>query len=88
MSSTPAGKLFVYEVTTASRFGEATADGLDIYFPDGVRGWADVLDCRPEPYKDQSLEENCHLAEHVHKKYILVSEAQLAEQAPPSASDD
>lgn len=51
-------------------------DGLDVYFPDGVDGWTDVLDCRVEPYTEKSIRENSTFAHHVHKKYILVSAAQ------------
>lgn len=88
MSSPQNSKLFLYESATQSRFDEATLQGQDVFFPASVRGWSDVLDCRPEPYNAQSLEENCHLAEHVHKKYILVSQAQLDKQRPPRDGDD
>ena len=82
MSSPNSSKLYLYESSTQNRFGEATLQGQDVFFPDGVRGWSDVLDCRPEPYTAQSLEENCHIAEHVHKKFILVSQAQIDKHAP------
>lgn len=85
MSSAPQDKLYLYDTSTGERFAEVDHDGLDIYFPEDVHGWSDVLDCRPEPYADQSIEDNCHFAEHVHKKFILVSEAQIARQTPPSS---
>lgn len=73
-------QLFIYKVQ-----GEATPTdpvavdtaGLDVYFPEGVFGWSDVLDCRPEPYKNKSLEENGAFAYHVAKKYILVASSQV-----------
>ena len=48
-------------------------------FPDFVEGWTDVLDCRHPPYTDQSLDENCEIALHVRKPYILVDPSQLEE---------
>ncbi len=74
-------QLFIYKVQAGAaptEFAAVEAEGLDVYFPAGVFGWSDVLDCRPEPYKDMSLEENGDFAHHVAKKYILVASSQLS----------
>jgi len=67
-------KLALYSVETGSKSADVTSSGLDVFFPDFVRGWSDVLDCRPEPYNEKTIEENIDFAEHVHKKFILVAE--------------
>lgn len=75
--STAATKLYLYETRTCRQFAEVEADGLDVFFPQSVRGWPDVLDCRIAPYDDRTLEENCEYAAHVRKFYILIREDQL-----------
>ncbi len=75
-SSDQASSYILYKVNkdgSFAEFGSATVDNHDVYFPEGVNGWSDVLDCRPEPYKDKTVEENCDFAAHVHKKFILVA---------------
>ena len=84
MASDESSTLYLYDVETQERFGTAEVIGSDVYFPDGVRGWSDVLDCRHPPYTEKSIAENCHFAEHVHKMYIVVTPEQLAEQTPPT----
>ncbi len=64
----------LYTAITGERFGAAEVQNIDVFFPEGVRGWSDVLDCRIEPYDAQSIEENCQLAVGVHKKFILIRE--------------
>ena len=62
----------LYDTETAQHVGDAQAQGLDVYFPEFVRGWSDVLDCRVPPYLGVPIEENCKLAYGVRKKFILV----------------
>ena len=76
MSSSPSPSLILYKVNkdgSFAQFGSADVLNHDVFFPAGVQGWSDVLDCRPEPYKDKSVEENCNFAAHVHKKFILMA---------------
>ena len=75
--------LYLYRSSTGDEAGEAEKSGLDVYFPSGIDGWTDVLDCREEPYTEQSIAENCAYAQRVHKKYILVHESQIAQETPP-----
>ena len=75
-------KLYLYSTEDCQRYGEATVDDQDVVFPDRINGWTDVLDCRVEPYVDQSLEENCDVAVHVRKKYILIGEDQVSKEHP------
>lgn len=77
-----AQQLYLFETQRCTQVGEVEVDGLDVYFPPEVRGWAEVLDCRIPPYTDQTLEENCEYALGVRKFYILVSDAQLPATAP------
>jgi hypothetical protein len=74
--------LYLYTTDDCQRFDKADLDGKDVVFPPSVNGWTDVLDCRCEPYDEKSLEENCDIAAHVRKKYILVSEDQVSIEAP------
>jgi hypothetical protein len=54
---------------------EILTNGIDVEsWPDAVNGWADVLDCRTSPYKDQSLEDLCAFAKGVRKSYLLMSQ--------------
>lgn len=76
MSSDASATYTLYQVNkdgSFAEFGTATVHNHDVFFPDGVRGWSDVLDCRTEPYKDKPVEENCDFAAHVHKKFILMA---------------
>lgn len=82
------GKLYLYETSTAAKFAEVESQGLDVFFPDEVRGWADVLDCRIAPYDGKSIEENCEYAIHVRKFYILVTEQQVEQSTPPKEVAD
>lgn len=75
--------LHLFDCRTAKEFGQVESTGLDVYFPPEVAGWTDVLDCREAPYTERSIAENCTYALHVHKKYILVEEAQIAQENPP-----
>lgn len=75
-------KLFLYTTDECQRFDRAKLEGKDVVFPAAVNGWTDVLDCRGEPYHEKSLEENCDIASHVRKKYILVSEDQVSVEHP------
>lgn len=76
------GTFFLYESEAHQQVAEVESEGLDLFFPDFVDGWTDVLDCRIEPYKSNSIEENCHIAEHVRKPYILVTPAQAEADSP------
>lgn len=75
--------LYLYDAKTAEQAGAVEKSGLDVYFPPDVAGWTDVLDCREEPYTEQSIAENCAYAKRVNKKYILVHESQIAQETPP-----
>lgn len=74
--------LCLYTTEDCRRFAEVEGRGGDIEFPPEVGAWTEVLDCRVEPYTEHTLDENCHLAQHVRKKYILVDEAHLSKQDP------
>ena len=75
--------LYLYEAVNEknpdepAQVAQVEIDGLDVYFPDHVDGWTDVLDCRVEPYTEKTLRENSIFAHHVHKQYILVSADQV-----------
>lgn len=75
-------KLYLYSADECIRFGEVQGRGGDVEFPTSVRAWTDVLDCRVEPYTEHSLAENCEIAHHVRKRFILVSEEQLSKENP------
>lgn len=75
--------LYLYDAHTAEQVATVERSGLDVYFPPEVAGWTDVLDCREEPYIEQSIAENCAYALRVHKKYILVADSQIAQETPP-----
>ena len=77
-------KLLLYTTDDCQRFDQATLDDKDVVFPASVNGWTDVLDCRCEPYDEKSLEENCDIASHVRKKFILVHEDQVSMETPSS----
>lgn len=70
MASPQAVKLV--EVETGQQF-DVEISGLDVFFPNNVRGWADVLDCRIAPFSSQTVEENCEFADTVRKKFVLVA---------------
>ncbi len=76
-------KLHLFDAKTAQEKAEVTQAGLDVHFPADVAGWTDVLDCREEPYTEQSIAENCAYAKRVNKKYILVEPQQVAQETPP-----
>lgn len=78
-------KLYLYETRHCSRHAQVEVEGLDVFFPDDVDNWTDVLDCRIKPYTEHSLQENCEYAVGVRKKFILVTDAQVAQEAPPTA---
>lgn len=78
--------LYLYETKTAERDSEVELVNGEPFFPEHIRGWSDVLDCRHTPYTEKSIEENCDFADHVHKPYILVSASHLATQTPPTES--
>ncbi len=77
-----AGTFFLYESESHRQVAEVESEGLDLFFPDFVDGWTDVLDCRITPYTSNTIEENCHIAEHVRKPYILVTRAQAVVADP------
>jgi hypothetical protein len=76
------GTFHLYESESQQQVAEVESEGLDLFFPDFVDGWTDVLDCRITPYTSNSIEENCHIAEHVRKPYILVTHAQSEADRP------
>ncbi len=74
--------LYLYDAHNAEQLSPIERSGLDVFFPPEIAGWTDVLDCREEPYTEQSIAENCAYALRVHKKYILVGESQIAQETP------
>jgi hypothetical protein len=75
---------YLFNTEDCTRAGSAAGHAGDIEFPASVGGWTEVMDCRHAPYTDKSLAENCDIASHVRKKYILVDEAQLSNEHPSS----
>ena len=75
-------ELLLFNASNADEVGPVQSTGLDVYFPDHVGGWSDVLDCREAPYTERSIAENCAFARRVHKKFILVEAAQVAQEKP------
>jgi len=75
-------QLYLFDTTTDEQIAEVESEGLDVFFPSGI-GWTQVLDCRIPPYTEKSIEENCHIAEHVRKEYILVTDDQIRDETPP-----
>lgn len=70
-------RLVIIDTEDHARAGEARTSGQDVEFPDFVDGWTDVMDCRHPPYTEQSIDENCEIAHHVRKPYILVAPSRL-----------
>jgi len=70
-------KTVLVVVATGERLGSVAGSRGDLEFPEQVRGWADVLDCRHGRYLKMELDEIRHIAEHVHKHYIVLNEDQL-----------
>lgn len=68
---TSQGDLKLVEVENGAEF-EVEVEGLDVFFPDHVDGWSDVLDCRIPPYTEQTLDEIRDFASHVRKTFVLV----------------
>ncbi len=75
-------KMYLYATEDCTRAFEVDGRGGDVNFPAPVRAWTDVLDCRVEPYIEKTLSENCELAHHVRKRYILVGEDQISKENP------
>lgn len=76
-------RLYLFDTATVEQIAEVESAGLDVLFPDSI-GWTQVLDCRIPPYTDKSIEENCHIAEHVRKQFILVTDSQIQDETPPT----
>jgi len=72
--------LLLFDSETAERVGEAEVVEQNLRTPGDIRGWKEVMDCRHPPYTDHSLEENCELADHVRKPYILVEASQIVDE--------
>lgn len=85
MASAQDTKLHLFDVQTFEKVATVEPKGLDVPFPDFVRGWSDVLDSRLSPYTEQTIEEICHFADHVNKKYILVTDDQASKDKLPSS---
>ena len=78
-------ELILFDTETHREAGRAHLEGNDVVFPDNILGWTDVMDCRHEPYTDHSIDENCELAHHVRKPYILVTPEQVESDSPTEA---
>jgi hypothetical protein len=74
--------LLLFDASDGTEAGPVTSAGLDVFFPDHVAGWTDVLDCREGSYTSKSIAENCAFARRVNKKYILVEAEQVAQETP------
>lgn len=85
MSSHSQDALHLFDTETFEKVATVQTQGLDVIFPEFVRGWSDVLDSRIAPYTEQSIEEICNFAHHVHKKFILVTDAQASKNKLPSS---
>jgi len=72
--------LLLFDSETCERVGEAEIVEQNLKTPGDIFGWKDVMDCRHPPYTDNSVEENCHLADHVRKPYILVAADQVEDE--------
>ena len=68
---------YLFDTETYAQVETATGHGGDVDFPASIGGWTEVLDCRHTPYTEKTIEENCNIARHVRKKYILINQAQL-----------
>ena len=68
--------LFIVDIDSKAK-RPVKREGIDVCFPDDIRGWAAVMDCRHEPYTELELDELIHRCHHAHKQYVLVSEEQL-----------
>ena len=71
---------YLFATENYTQVATATGHGGDISFPATVRGWTEAMDCRHAPYTEQSITENCDVARHVRKKYILVNQDQLPDE--------
>ncbi|MBH25622.1 MAG: hypothetical protein CMH57_14460 [Myxococcales bacterium] len=80
------GSLFIIDVDTGEQLGPIQGDKGDVSFPERVRGWSDVLDCRHEPYQEMPLPTLRHYAHHVHKFFLLVDEGYIASYVSASAA--
>jgi hypothetical protein len=67
---------FVVDAQTGLRRPVAER-GIDLVFPEGIRGWADVLDCRHPPFREKTLTELRQQAQGVNKPFVLIEESQL-----------
>ena len=76
-------KLYLIEVSSNEHFGPLSGSKGDIVFPEKVRGWSDVLDCRHKPSTEMDRDELVHYAEHVNKFFCLVEEGALGLEEPP-----
>ena len=80
------------EVDTGETFGPIAGSKGDLDFPEKVRGWSDVLDCRHKPYTDLERDALLHFAKHVNKFFLLVPEHMAttapSEDATPTAEGD
>ena len=89
--SSDSDALFVIEVDTGETFGPITGSKGDLDFPEKVRGWSDVLDCRHKPYTDLDRDALLHFAKHVNKFFLLVPEHMAVitppEETPPPSGD-
>ena len=65
------------DVMSGERLGVLSGSRGDLEFPESVRGWVDVLDCRHGRYLDMDLDAIRHIAEHARKAYIVLNANQL-----------
>ena len=77
-----ASNQYLIHVEEGTQLGPLKGTKGDMVFPEPVRGWSDVLDCRHTPYTEKTLAELRHFAHHVNKLYILVPEALLTSDEP------
>lgn len=68
---------YLFDTESYQQVDTAHGHAGDVTFPAHIGNWTEVLDCRHTPYTEQSIEENCNIARHVRKKYILINQDQL-----------
>lgn len=79
--------LFVVKVSDGATTGPLAGSRGDVQFPEEVRGWSDVLDCRLHPFAEKDLPQLRHFGAHVNKRYLLVSET-VIRRAPLAAAPE
>lgn len=83
-----AGQQFLVRIEDGQQLGPIPGSKGDLTFPEEVRGWGDVVDCRHAPYLENNLDELLHLGGSIHKRYILVFEDKLQKDVVATPQED